>query len=190
MVLISLTSAQLFGDEGGGLSSTPAAALDAHYKKWQGIWTERCDEADLGSLPQDRRPTVASATTLRKVALSFKRQTCKVDGWHPRQFGHLSDAALGCLGLLFAHAEWACRWFTEQESLLVRLIPKANGDLRPILLFRSVFRLWSRTARARVASWAKRVLTHPALNNCSGRRCGDGVCARRGRIGRHGPHRQ
>ena len=66
-----------------------------------------------------------------------------------------------------------------QEHLLVSLIPKPDGDRRPILFFRSGFRVWARWAQGRVRKWAREALTGAALNNLEGRRPGD--CVWRGR---------
>merc|ERR1712085_184583 len=99
----------------------------------------------------------------------------KVDGWHPRQFAYLSDQALTGLSYLFGLYEWQGMRPSVQSDLLVCLIPKPDGDRRPILHFRSAFRLWSRTAQCRVRRWAKQHAGDAFLNNSAGRAPGDSV---------------
>ncbi len=84
----------------------------------------------------DRIPEL-TVHQLRKSSKSFKEATRKVDGWHPRQYGHLSDKALRSLGFLFRLYEAAAYWCQVQSSLSVRLILKLDEDLRPIFWFRS-----------------------------------------------------
>ena len=58
---------------------------------------------------------------------------------------------------------------------MVRLLPKPDGCRRPILHYRSGFRLWPRCAQRRVRSWAKKALPDAELNNSQGRSPGDMV---------------
>ena len=55
------------------------------------------------------------------------------------------------------------------QSCMVVLISKPCGGLRPITLFRAVFRLYSRARAKHVQQWAKEHLNHHAVNPASGR---------------------
>ena len=121
------------------------------------------------------KPELMTAEFIRKVSNTFKLRTTKIDGWHPRQYASLSDEALSALGYIFGLCEHMGLWPTEQSNLLVCLIPKPDGDRRPILHFRSGFRLWSRCAQRRVRDWAASAITDAELNNNAGRAPGDMV---------------
>ena len=57
----------------------------------------------------------------------------------------------------------------------MRLIPKDAGGLRPILIFRTLYRLWARARVDGCRKWAGDWLTDPCWNNFGGRRPGDAV---------------
>ena len=97
-----------------------------------------------------------------------------MDGWHPRQCAFLSHSALEALGWLFALYEYHGQWNPEQANLLVNLLPKPDGDQRPIL-FRSGFRVWTRLTQGRVKQWAHQYMPDSFINNAAGRRPGDAV---------------
>ena len=101
----------------------------------------RAGKTGEGLLNLDRVPEL-TVEQLRKSSKSFKEATTKVDGWHPRQYGHLSDKALRALGFLFRLYEATPYWCQVQSSLLVRLILKLDGDLRPNFWFRSGTWIW------------------------------------------------
>ena len=50
------------------------------------------------------------------------------------------------------------------QDLIVPLIPKPEGGLRPIGTFRTMFRLHSRCRRAAYQMWERRWAQHPAFN--------------------------
>jgi hypothetical protein len=112
----------------------------------------------------------------RAVANSFNKNTTHIDGWHPGQFGSLSEeAVLSLIGLFHACESSGC-WPSVQQSLHVLMLPKPDGDKRPILQFRSAFRLWSRIC----SSIVKKRFRHQGLavsqmNNLSGQHIGDEV---------------
>eukprot|EP00972_Heterocapsa_arctica_P066002 9738258-Heterocapsa_arctica.AAC.1 len=63
----------------------------------------------------------------------------------------LDDEALEVLCDIFEVIE-ACGTLPSQvQALLFVLLPKPKGGMRPIALFRSLFRLWSRVRRSEAA---------------------------------------
>jgi len=110
------------------------------------------------------------------VSKSFKINTTHIDGWHPRQFGDLSDGAISALIELFHACESTGLWPYVQQSLHVLMLPKTDGDRRPILQFRSAFRLWSRIRSSIVKTWFRaQGLAVSQMNNLSGQHVGDEV---------------
>ena len=67
--------------------------------------------------------------------------TSAMEGWHPRQLGHLSDEATELLVAIMALFEKRGYWCTSESELLTRLIPKSAGGFRPIALYASLFRV-------------------------------------------------
>jgi hypothetical protein len=139
----------------GGQTSHFVQVLKCQRDKWDLLWRPpgRQDVDDVtgmcGHNESDEIP-VFGASIIRAVSRSYKEHTTKVDGWHPRQYSQLSDAALNSLGILFAIYQRRGKWAKNQSDLLVRLIPKGDGDRRPILHFRSGYRLWARMQRRSV----------------------------------------
>ena len=144
--------------------------LSEQAVKWGRIWKDRGTAKEAGADRKINWELAPELTVqeLRRASLSFKAGTTKVDGWHPRQFGHLSEAALEGLCFLFRLYEAATAWSSKQSSLLVRLIDKTDGDLRPILWFRSIHKVYSRARRSLVqdcfAEWA---LARKSAAHCS-----------------------
>ena len=141
----------------GDLTSCPQGVIDTQHDIWAKLWKEGAPPpqtnpwpVDLGTLPP------MSGTQLRAVSQSFSRTTTAIDGWHPRHFGQLSEKCLTALAQLFQSFEAGPFWPKQQQSLMVRLLDKPSNDQegwtkdkRPILLFRSLFRLWAK-ARQRL----------------------------------------
>ena len=164
----------------GEATSSPTAQLEGQVSKWEALWCTGLAPPELEwetAITEDLIAAIPLLTpdTLRDCSKSFKRPTTKVDGWHPRQYQHLSDIALRCLALLFRAYEARGEWCSHQCSLLVCLIPKPNGDRRPILHFRSGYRVWARARQAQVREWATTHVPDPAINNAAGRAPGDAV---------------
>ena len=140
---------------GGGETSHFVQVLKCQHDKWYNLWRPAGrqhvdDVTDLIKNDGNDEIQVFPASVLRAVSRSYKEHTTKVDGWHPRQYSQLSDAALNSLGILFALYQRRGKWAKDQSDLLVRLIPKGDGDRRPILHFRSGYRLWARLQRRSV----------------------------------------
>ena len=172
---IRLVEANLIGHHSTTKTTSHAKAvlIDA-WNKWNDLWapSSTSNKIDWGNAEFGKTDPPRHGE-LRGIARSFKLRTTKVDGWHPRQFAALSDGALDALGYLFALYENTGHWYNEQTDLLVCLIPKPDGDRRPILHFRSTFRLWSRWAQKRVRKWATTAIPDASLNNGKGRAPGD-----------------
>ena len=88
---------------------------------------------------------------IRNAAATFPAGTgLGADNIAPRAFARLSEEALGSLAALFAQFELIGRWADVLSLILIILLPKSDGGVRPIGLFPSVIRIWMR-ARVYIA---------------------------------------
>jgi hypothetical protein len=151
-------------DEGAvGPESHKVFSVDAVLHEQHTIWCQwRRDAADHGQddhLLQQIRGIVhrceATAFTpkdIRTAARSFSTTTSSVDGMHPRQFDYLSDQALAVLADFFQIFEIA-EWPTDEQIVMVRLVPLKDGGLRPIALFRAAYRIVSKMRVWQFRDW-------------------------------------
>ena len=119
---------------------------------------------------------------IKEVSKSFGRSTTAIDGWHPRHFGQLSEKCLTALAQLFQSFEEGPFWPKQQQSLMVSLLDKPSNDQegwtkdkRPILLFRSLFRLWAKARQRLIRDWQKTHCGDSCLANLAGRQPGDAI---------------
>jgi hypothetical protein len=61
-----------------------------------------------------------------------------------------------------------CGWPPREAQLMVVLIPKKDGSLRPIALFRSLYRVYSRARSPLAAAWAAKHAEGYMCSNTSG----------------------
>jgi hypothetical protein len=150
------------------------AQLKAQADKWETLWSSTKEKWQF--LDQDldlsgiKAPARLSVKSIRDAARSFKKRTTAVEGWHPRHFGWLSDELLDVLSMMWHVCEVQLVWPKQEEELLAKLIPKASGGLRPILWFRSMYRVFARTRRPLVQEWFKTwAIERPEVNMAPGR---------------------
>ena len=157
------------------------AQLRAQASKWAELWAAQPDKWDIHNSGLDLgdlgTPEMLTAKQIRDAARSFKKRTTAVEGWHPRHFGWLSDALLDAVSRMWQVCEIQLVWPQQEEELLAKLIPKASGGLRPIMWYRSMFRVYSRARRPRVQEWfATWASTRPEVNMAPGRHTTDAIC--------------
>ena len=132
---------------------------------WQsGSSVQWTDFASTGT----KVPQVLTTECVRAVSASFKCQTSCVDGFHPRHFSLLSNKLLETLVLLFRIFEAIGQWPRDEQKVLTVLIPKAEGGLRPIALFLTMYRMYSRARCINVKTWAEGGTQH-RVNNAKNR---------------------
>ena len=156
------------------------AQLTAQAVKWASLWASQEDKWDINLAGIDlgvmEEWDLLTAKEIRDAARSFKKRTTAVEGWHPRHFGWLSDDMLNALSRLWHVCETQLVWPSQEEELLAKLIPKASGGLRPIMWYRSMFRVYSRARRPRVQQWfASWAATRPEVNMAPGRHTTDAI---------------
>ena len=127
--------------------------------------------------------------SIKGAALAFGTKTSTADGLHPRHVAHLSNRLLDILVDLFVLTERVGEWPKSEAIVITALIPKPDGGLRPIALFRTLFRIYSKARAYEVKNWAKARPDH-RCNNSAGRWVGDAtwrnqVLAATGLMGKH-----
>ena len=165
-------------DDAGLPSDREDQLLRGDTEAWKALWCCGPGPADETWWEPARWPECvvdrpADAEQIREAALAFSPGTAVVDGWHPRQFGGLSQACREGLPKLFFWFEVSGLWPRRHHDLLVKMLPKPSGGFRPICLYRSMYRLWSRLRATAIKERAAQELSHPAFNNMAGRRATD-----------------
>ena len=111
------------------------AAVDREAESWAKLWEEKekyghIDWTDTQALPE------LAADEIRAAAASFPVGTgVGADNIAPRALLRLSDAALEALAGLLCKMEAAGIWSNELDLVLIVLLAKADGGLRPIGFF-------------------------------------------------------
>ncbi len=123
-------------------------------------------------MPKTEVPKLIDIEQLRHVSASFKTETSCIDGMHPKHFSGLTDPALEGLAKLFRCFEVFGQWPKAEPAVLTHLIPKPDGGLRPIALFRTTFRIYAKCRSYTVKQWAVKLLD-AKCNNSAGRWVGD-----------------
>jgi hypothetical protein len=128
-----------------GVTTTFPGHVVLHYGTvWAGWWkasdappAEQAHTAIREHLPQ------LTPTLLREVAMKFSCKTSAPDGLPPRAMAALSDRCLAAL--CQSYTLWdRTQWPSSEAAQITVLIPKRDGGLRPIALFRTLYRLFSR----------------------------------------------
>ena len=99
-------------------------------------------------------PSKLMAHALTQVALTFPAGTgLGWDGIHPRAILRLSDETLEWLADVLRHCETTVTWPDEVSIVIIALLPKTDGGLRPIGLVPLMPRLWRRARKHVVDEW-------------------------------------
>ncbi len=132
--------------------------VEAEADQWAGHWDAAPTPAapkwptDLGPLPA---PIVTDH--LLAAAVTFPEETGL--GWdsaHPRALLRLPRFMIDRLVLILMAAELIGHWPRSIALVLIALLPKADGGLRPIGLMPMIIRLWTRARRIVAHQWELR----------------------------------
>ena len=131
------------------------AAVDLEAKGWAHQWATGdrytqpvFDTASLTVLP------LLAVFAMRAAALTFPAGTgLGGDNVSPRALARLSDEALMALAMILAAAEALGAWGQAVSLVLIVLLPKPDGGLRPIGLFPTIVRLWMRARTVHARAW-------------------------------------
>ena len=163
---------------GDGESGRSCNILEGQRKAWAKIWgaTDLWQGDDIGwSKLSVKMLSRIDVGLLRRASKEFKVKTVATDGWHPRHFSLLSQAALTCLASLMNAVELLGVFPSMVSSLLVALLEKPDGGLRPIGLYRALVRLWARCRRGDWARWESTHDSQQAFSSGSNRSATDVV---------------
>ncbi len=154
--------------EGGAISSSPDALLEAQRAKYRAYWKPvNAPFRYVWDQVDDELPLL-EPHELRQTALSFAWKTTQTyDGFHPRQIAHLSDGALSVLATLLQATEVAGVWPRQVSLVVTALLPKPAGGFRPIGVLPAVYRVWAKARRPESDKW-ERQHARPYLSAAKG----------------------
>ena len=84
------------------------------------------------------------------------------DGIYPRAICRLSQSTLGWLAKVLYHCETTGEWPRLIDVVVIALLPKSDGGLRPIGLMPFLVRSWTMARKAVAMQWEQEV-QHPFL---------------------------
>ena len=131
------------------------ATVEQECNAWAELWKtdgvyEGADISDIEAEPLE----LLSAWSIRKAAMTFPAGTgLGADNIAPRAVNRLSDRAIEALAVLYAALERLGSWPTVFNLVLIVLLPKPDGGMRPIGLFPTLIRLWMRSRLFLARSW-------------------------------------
>jgi len=75
------------------------------------------------------------------------------DGWHPRHFGLISEAGRRNMAHVMDMMERQGRMPPQTEVLLMVMLSKPQGGVRPICMFPAIYRVWMKIRRPHCDMW-------------------------------------
>ncbi len=153
-------------DDGDVVLSYSSEAIAEHsMNEWAGIWgVGRSPGA--GSVMSEERfnelLALARSSPLEGISVDQFRTVCSTfpawtglgaDGWHPRQWAQLDDAACESLISIIGLIECLLVWPSATREVVFARIPKQGGGHRLIGLLTSLYRVWAKLRRPLCTSW-------------------------------------
>ena len=144
--------------------SAQAEAND-QVEAWSVQWGSKNERPEEIIWPSDMGPPPIK---LMVEAICQAAMTFPVDiglGWdgiHPRAICRLSQTTLEWLAEVLYHCETTGEWPRPIGVVVIALLPKSDGGLRPIGLIPFLVRFWTRARRAVAMKWEKEN-QHPFL---------------------------
>ena len=130
-------------------------AVEAEADVWQALWTEDGGPYTL-QWPEQMgpRPPQPIVQELIAVCKTFPIGTgLGWDCWHPRALCCLPDDLLDSLVKLLMAAEAIGQWPRSLALVVIAMLPKSDGGMRPIGLFPTLIRVWMRLRRKQCVEW-------------------------------------
>ncbi len=129
--------------------------VEAEANDWAAHWAEgQVMPQQCWPVDADQHLPAPTPAQLRAALMSFPCATgLGWDGLHPRALTRLSDAMLMRFIDILMEAERRGRWPSVVGTVIIVLLPKAEGGFRPIGLFPTVVRVWMRLRRAAARQW-------------------------------------
>jgi hypothetical protein len=149
-----LACAQMVDGEDLAMPLADQAAVDQEAESWAMLWQETKDYAQPSWADLEEQLPLLSDWAIRTAAASFPAGTgLGCDNISPRALLRLSAGALHALAALFMAFERRGDWCEVFNLVLIVLLPKTDGGLRPIGLFPTVIRIWMRTRMCVARAW-------------------------------------
>ena len=118
--------------------NAPMYELAAERSKWEKVWDAEDKAGELVRLGGQDLPRL-TADQLRQASKEFSDSTASgMEGLHPLHFSMLCDDGLDCLGALLEAVEEGGVLPPQLRAVLVALIPKLTGGVKPIGIFPSL----------------------------------------------------
>jgi hypothetical protein len=136
----------------GKTSVFPKHILQHQAEQWAQRWQEGAGPPPV-EIPCDEAVAPITTEQLRAASAHFKATTSAPDGLPPRSISLLSDLCLQALAELFRAFE-QYGWPASERIVLTVLIPKKDGGLRLIALFRSLYGIYSKARAQEARTWA------------------------------------
>jgi hypothetical protein len=166
----------------------PKHVFQDYANQWAQWWQE-ADHCPPCEIPFNAAVPAITADQLLAASAHFKATTSSPDGLPPRSSALLSEQCLQALAMLRRLFEQH-GWPSSERIVLTVLFPKKDGGLRPIALFRSLYRVYSKARAQEARAWAAGPGKSSLCNNSSGRWVGNGTWRNQVRTGMdHHSHR-
>ncbi len=134
-------------------TADPAKVLEAQRDKFVAAWSADDDAGRYAWQERSALPRL-SPSRLREASLLFKKGTAiAYDGVHCRHYSLMSDGALETLGAILEVCELLGTFPKQCRLVLTPLLDKPKGGYRPVAIYVSLYRLWTKARRDVAAAW-------------------------------------
>ena len=128
---------------------------DAWAAEW-GVGSDDIPEFQFPPIPTSSFAPPPSVQDLLAAVRSFPEGTAiGSDAFHPRVLLRVSEAALALILKLLCLCELTGTWPLAVNNILIALLPKPSGGLRPIGIFPSIIRIWMRLRAPAIRLWER-----------------------------------
>ena len=138
-----------------GTLATAQQEVDDQARKWEDQWAAHQEIEEL-RWPEEMGEEVEEIMIqeLLEESLTFPNETgLGWDRWHPKVLGRLSKPLHKLLAGILRQCGRDGKWPEDIDLVLIALLPKGDGDYRPIGLVPTVPRLWMRIRRKHAKKW-------------------------------------
>ena len=136
--------------------ASPQQHVDQQADEWAAQW------AVGGDLPAPCSPPLAApppAPTVRELITAIRSFPAGTafgsDQYHPRLLLRLDSRLLSALLKVLVLCEIIGAWPTVITDVLIALLPKSSGGLRPIGIFPTLIRVWFRLRAPVIRAWER-----------------------------------
>ena len=156
--------------------------------KWNKLWQVSRTPTDFSTCEVAMGDRF-TPSDIANAAASFEFGTSCLDGLPIKCIGLCSTAMLEALSHLFHIATFFAYYPLALGKMAVKLIDKKDGTFRPIILFRSLFRLHGRLLARITRKWEAVSLATSPFGNNQGRETLDSVFSELDKAGHRTHHR-